>query len=1015
MRPMTLELQAFGPFGGRERIDFTSFGENPFFLIHGPTGAGKTSVLDGICYALYGLPSGSAREERTLRSHFAHPHLPCEVTFTFQVGPRRYHVTRSPEQVVERKGKLQKIPHRVEFCEIDESGGIVGERLGRVREVQDAVERILGFTAEQFRQVVVLPQGEFRKLLLASSTDKERILEKLFATERFKRVEQTLKERSSGVVAEIEKIRNTVRGILEGEGVASDEELAARGEMLAREESELAARTGEAAESLQRAMAAVQQGELENGKFARLDRARQQRALLEERRGAMEEEERRLERGKRALSLVDLDEALASERRRQGELTRELEGIGERGVRIRGELSVARALLEDLRRRAEEIPTLTAEKGELERRRGVIAELARLEGDVAAAESARSEAAATLDALQKEVTAAEESRAGIEVRIDELSAFAGRRGELEERLKRADELRLTREDLAREEERSAALAAAGKGYGEELERAVEALRVAESRLDEVTRRFIHGQGARLARELKEGEPCPVCGSLDHPAPAAGGEGVPSDEELELARRGVETARQGVDRARETLRRHEVSAAEVGATVRGLRERLGENAGRPVEELRGACEALRGEVARAREVEENLARLRSERERVIRRLGELKERIPVVTASLHNATARAASLKGELHSRERDLGEGTRDVEGIVRRIGEIDRFIADITARCKAAEAQVLQLERQANELAGRSSAVGKELSTLDERLEGMTAQFRERLDRAGFADEDDFRSARIAEDELHRLEGRVREYREALRAAENELNQAEAACEGLSRPDMTALLREKEEAEKALTDASAALGGVKRMLERVEQARQAIASYRRVIGEREEEYRVIAGLAKVAGGENPKRITLQRFVLASLFEDVAHAASARLSRMTRGRYHLRRVEGVVDARKGAGLDLEVTDDFTGLCRPASSLSGGETFLASLSLALGLSDIVLAQSGGRYLDTLFIDEGFGTLDPETLDIAMDTLMKLNESGRMVGIISHVSELKEQIPSRLEVLTGRGGSRVRVVC
>lgn len=216
MRPLKLAMQAFGPFAAQEVIDFTLFGDNAFLLIHGPTGAGKTSLLDAICYALYGSPSGSTRDERTIRSQHAPDDLLCEVEFLFQIGPRRFSIKRSPEQTLVKKGKEQKAIHRVELCEVDAAGIIVGDRLTKVGEVKERIEQVLGFTADQFRQVVILPQGEFRKLLLASSADKEKILEKLFATERFKQIETTLKERRDNLGKSLEGIRKGSKGYWKG-------------------------------------------------------------------------------------------------------------------------------------------------------------------------------------------------------------------------------------------------------------------------------------------------------------------------------------------------------------------------------------------------------------------------------------------------------------------------------------------------------------------------------------------------------------------------------------------------------------------------------------------------------------------------------------------------------------------------------------------------------------------------------------------------------------------------------
>lgn len=1015
MRPLKLAMQAFGPFAGREEIDFTSLGHNAFFLIHGPTGAGKTSILDAVCYALYGTPSGSTRDEHNLRSHHAPGDLPCEVEFLCQVGPRRFQVRRSPEQILLRKGKEQKSPHKVTLIEVDADGAVVGTPLTRIGEVKEKVEEVLGFTADQFRQVVILPQGEFRKLLLAPSADKEKILEKLFATERFKRIENELKERSTALARSLEGIRNTIRGILEGQEVETVPELASRRGELEALAKEFTERSAAAAAHLKVANEALQQGHLVEEKFLRLERAQVVTASLEARRDAIDELAVRGERGKRALSLVDLHEALTRDRRQSRDLAARITTLEKDLVRMRGELSVALGQQEELRKLAEEIPARTAERSTLEGRLRLMEEVAAGEQALQQAEETRQTARTAHDKAQGAIAKLEADLKASGERIEALAAEAGRRGELEERLKGMDARIAAARKLAAAVTREATLARERDTLNARCGAGEEAVHRAVALHDALSHRLIHGQAARLARELHDGEPCPVCGSPDHPAPAGGAEDVPTDQEMDAAKTAADAARKELDRARAALAGHDISLGESRSEVNTLRQQLGAWADTPLEVLQEEGKGIRTLLAEAVGREQDLAAARTDRTSLDARLERARTDLAQRADAVQEAAARADSLKGELAARIAALGDQERDPQAVRSRIASIERFIRETAEGLRTAEGEASRLEREVSTRQGERDAAETSSVELAGRLRTAEERFVARLAEAGLGDEEEFCAAGIPQDELARLEKEVADYRERIAAARAEEAQAGVACRGLARPDLEALATARTGAEGSVAEIAAEQGKTRSRLDSVRQALAAIEKYQHESAEQERQYRVVSHLASLAAGTNAQRITLQRFVLASLFEEVAIAASARLSRMSRGRYHLRRAETVTDARKGAGLDLEVTDDFTGQRRPASSLSGGETFLASLSLALGLSDVVLAQSGGRYLDTLFIDEGFGTLDPETLDIAMDTLIRLNEQGRMVGIISHVAELKEQIPNRLEVVAGRSGSGVRVVC
>jgi exonuclease SbcC len=1014
MRPLKLAMQAFGPFATREEIDFTTFGDNAFFLIHGPTGAGKTSILDAICYALYGSSSGSTRDERTLRSQHAGNDLLCEVEFIFQVGPRRFHIRRSPEQVIEKKGREQKTIHKAEMCEVDAAGAIIGDRCSRVGEVRERVETILGFTADQFSQVVVLPQGEFRKLLLASSTDKEKILEKLFATERFKRIENLLKDHRDVLYKGLEGIRNTVSGILEGQGVITSEELTVKAENLLVRERELSELSAAAAGKQQLANEALQQGLLTVATFTRLDKAKDEVTLLAGQRESMVALGVRTERAKRALSLVDLEEALAQDHRQQKELATQINRLGEKLMRQSGELSIAIGEREELRLQVETIPAKTTELAGLEGRLILLTDVAGIEQTQNEAVLRRAEATAAMEKLQAEIILTEERLAASGRKIEELTLSAGRRGEVEQRIKEASVLAVTRQSLADAAGRDAKLTEERARLVARRTEAESLLKKAVSEHDELASRIIHGQAAQLAKELTDGNPCPVCGSKDHPLPAAGGQEVPLKEELAAARLKLDHAREKSEQAKAVLASHEVTAGEARAAIAALRQQLGKLAETPLAELLASKAALENDLDKVAVDENELTKTRAQRENQGRLLEADKGRITAATSALQVSASQVDTLQGQLQAKLKELGDGERDVVAIHARISVLEKFIKETNAGYRVLEERTASLQQEASSCQGQKEETERTAAGLAGRVQSAEERFNTRLVQAGFVNEDDYRAARMTVDELEKSERLLKAYGDKAAAAAAELVQAESVCCDLRKPDIDSLAAIQAAADEEVTAVSAEKGGVATRLEAAHQAIAAIDIYRQESEGKERRLKVVGNLANLAAGNNPKRITLQRFVLASLFEEVALAASERLSRMSRGRYHLRRSETVEDGRKGAGLDLEVTDDFTGLHRPASTLSGGETFLASLSLALGLSDVVLAQSGGRYLDTLFIDEGFGTLDAETLDIAMDTLVRLNEQGRMVGIISHVSELKEQIPRQLQVIAGRSGSRVNLV-
>ena len=1007
MRPLKLTLRAFGPFVGEEVVDFTLYGDNAFLLIHGPTGAGKTTLLDGICYALYGEASGATRSEHYLRSQRAAKEVICQVEFLFSIGPRTYSLKRRPAQTILFKEKVRELSHQVEFCEIAADGEILGERLSKINEVRERVEALLGFSSEQFRQVVVLPQGEFRRLLLAKSDEKERILEKLFNTGRFKFVEEALKKRRSTLGEELKRLKAEIEGILSSCQVASAVELDERIADLARRRDE---RTLELSTLILRQQLCHEQlrgAQADAENFIEFDQAQRSFSLLAEKSALMALSAGEVAAASRSLLLVDLESAVQRGEGEATELQRRITALAAAQTLLGDEVEGARKRLSVCREEHSLIAVKVAEATQLRHSLTLLRELEgyrqELELAVAAAAGAQQQSVELQAARRSE----EEGIEALTLRIEALTMTSGRLGEIDGAILRLTQLLKVRREFDAESLRL-------QQINSDLAAATSAVQVADDasattriELEALSRQFIAGQAALLAAQLTDGEPCLVCGATAHPHPARAPGKIPTEKELEGATQCAHAAVAKVEAA--AARRTELSGRQQGC-IAG-RERL-------LDALHGAENdspaSLQQQLASREEEKKGalgaagiLDQSRQEREgRNARRLQSLQEE-PAAAEALLAATATVERLRALVANGEMTTAGMT--VAEVVARIAADDEFVARSNSSAQQAEESFARSsatqQKNSGELAQSEEEVQRRLVALGSLQEELAA----RLSTEGFIDLAACRAARLEPATLARRQEELERYRQDLAAATMHRQRAESLCAGRARPDLAAWQQGKAAIDAEVGGVQQEIGVLSGQETTLTNARKSMGSKGIAIARLEEDFAVVGRLADIAGGQNPQRMTLQRYVLAALFEEVAIAASRRLSKMSRGRYHLLRAEIPRDGKSTGGLDLDVIDDYCGERRPAFTLSGGESFLASLALALGLSDVVLAQSGGRYLDCIFIDEGFGTLDGETLDFALNTLIELHQSGRVIGIISHVAELKERIPSRIEIVAQKDGS------
>ena len=1009
MRPLWLRIQAFGAYAASQTLDFSCLGDVRLFLIHGPTGAGKTTVLDAICFALYGSASGDLREVRHLRSDYASPQEATEVELRFAVGERLLRVQRRPEQ---QRPKLRgegfrQIPAEAILYE----EGPDGEKLlaSRWQDVTRRVEEILGFQVAQFRQVVLLPQGQFRQLLVAGSKEREEILQNLFRTELYARLEQGLKDKAQSGAKRFQALRDEEAWLLTEAGTESKTDLQERCAIAqqAAAEAQLRLNAGQqAAEERRLELAAAQQAA---DRFAEKEAAEEEALQLL---AGVEEAAKlaaRVEAAQQAASLEDLwrqwqqfAQEAASQEKESGRAeanaaaaTAAKEAARDAWEKLQPQEAVLRQLqarqleLEGQAKEYERWQTARQQTAELNKAWAQAQELAARQEELL---QQRQQEWKTLEAKQQSLTMAGEKAPQLE---REAARLQGRLSVLQ----RLTELRVKLTEQARRQQEHSVTLQNACASEESARRTLGALR----------QQWQKQQAALLAAELEAGEPCPVCGALEHPQKASFA-GMLQPQDVEQAEAAWLKWQQAHSKALAQAAQQEAAQKLLAEQENQCLQELGEKQELSLLEAKAEAQQAAELAQQAQQALEEAARCAEKRQEEQKKLLQAEKERETALSVRDKAGSALEAAKAVLQECSARVPEALRQ-EGA---LAAARRACAQQLEQVQTSLVQAEKLLRETAQHFETAQALSKQAQTAAAaaaaRLEEGKTLWLQRLQQSGFAGQEAFEQARAAE-EQRLLWGQQLEARRQKEAASQErVRRAQEAVAGQTPPNLAVFAAAQEQAAAA----EAALRETKVRLEEAwkrDQERLArLQSIAKELAAVEEAQGAVAALAAMAGGGNALNLTFQRYVLRTLLDDVVEEANARLSLMSRGRYALQRSSVLADARKAGGLDLEVFDSYTGVPRPVGTLSGGESFLASLALALGLSDVVQAYAGGMRLDTILVDEGFGTLDPEALELAMRALVDLQSGGRLVGIISHVPELKERIGARLEVIPGERGSR-----
>ncbi len=1018
MKPLKLTVQAFGPFAGTEYVKFEELGTNPLFLINGQTGAGKSSILDAICFALYGHTTGAERSASQMRCDFADIKLLTEVTLDFSLADKRYRITRVPMQ--ERaKSVGEGTTSQNSKATLWELDGTESNRLIVSSSVKDAdteIKNLIGLDVEQFRQVMVLPQGKFRELLLADSKDREKIFSQLFQTSIYKKIEDALKLKASDIRKAVEEHRNKIKGILEGAEVNTEEEVET-GIKTIKPQLGTAWNDKTIADSVvKKYEKTIETAKQLLKKFDSLALKEKEVAEHKLSTESVEDKKQQLKYALVAQKLEPLSNAKKDSNKKLVDAKQKLEVSNIQLTDADTKLKSSIASFDSAFKAQKAVEPLQKKLAEFEQYLKLANNLVEAITTVSAIGKQSACSKEKLEAKQQSI---ETIKAGIlsqEKHLEQLSSEIGTLADdqillekLSQSVKNRNNLVALNDDLSKLKKRTAKAKTTLDTSETEL---LEKLHSAKT----IELSWHANQAAILAKELSEGEPCPVCGSTEHPNIASTVEliTVATKEDVDDARELVVKITQNRDQAKsvydEALGQEKVK----GTLIAELTNELGDIATEKVEEVKLAHDAQDTKVSNLLSVKEkiksNNETLSLDREKLIKAndsISELEKQASSDNEKLIIARTNVEQLQTQIPENYRD----TKALDLEIIALSENIKLLNDTLVSTRGAK-------EVAQSLFDKADANNKSLATqlIEVEKENVTtiSSWDKAIADSIFDDENGFAKSLLSEDEQILINSTIEEFKTKLDTLNGAKSQLEAELKDKSKPELEAIKEDLEQANLAFKVKDDAWRELEERKNQLVSVQKKLVEAHKKNEELENQYKTVGTLYEVSNGLTGDKVSLQRFVLSVLLDDVLIQASQRLLLMSKGRYQLIRKEERSKGNKASGLELEVNDTYTGKSRPVATLSGGESFMAALSLALGLSDVVQSYSGGIKLDTLFIDEGFGSLDQESLDLAVRTLIDLQSTGRMIGIISHVTELKSQMGLRVEVKSGKSGSEISVV-
>ncbi|MGN0026017.1 MAG: AAA family ATPase, partial [Clostridium sp.] len=1017
MKIKKLIVSAFGPYATEQELDFEKYLDNQnMFVITGNTGAGKTTIFDAINFVLYGEASGSERDGKSLRSDFADSSTKTEVKLWFSLKNKDYYIKRSPQYFRSKQRGEGLTENKAEAELIYDDKTITG-----TKEVTRQVEEILGITCEQFKQLVMIPQGEFKKLLNSDSDKKEEIFRKIFGTKVFSDIQNNIKTEANSLKKSIEEVLRDRENKIKSFQLRKDddllkslilnkdlnielilEEFVKSIDADKEEDTILKEKEDNIKSKLDNLSKELVLGKEANKKLETLEKYKIDFERLNALKESFKLKEEELRYAKKAVTALNYEEKYIEKKRILDRIRKNLSISIENLNKLKIHLEKAEV---DFKKEVEKEPI----RNELNKRLDEIQGLK--EKTLVYKENSEK-----LNLLKASYTKIKERIENIKKEIDEktklLIEINNEINIIQSLKEEASKLDIESLNYKAKEEKLNTLKLSIDKLINELSKEkklredyevlnnnyINKRKIYEA-LDESFRNNLAGI---LAKDLEEGKECPVCGSISHPNLAKLEDKDISEDEVKKAKLEEEASRKKMEVSLTNLTKikAEINSLKNDNINKLFKEIFNEEL---EEDISLSFNKVSKELVSVEEVLNSINKKKKEVDKEIlkelnlsKKKSEIENLNEALRKELEEKNNELLLREGEVKTQEANLNNIVNDFKGSIKSIEELNLEEKDISNKVKVlkeayekSELNLKNIKTEFDKENGNKDTLEKQEKEADTEYNNCVAEFKDKVLSLGFENYKDYISKRKQESEIEVLENEIQKYNVDLSNANKLYSLTLEECKNIKFVDIKSIEASIEEVDKERVYINNLLKEVYLRINQNTKILEDCLSFNKKIETQEEKYKTIGRLSKIINGDNPRKISFERYVLAAYFEDIISAANIRFSKMTNSRFELLRKEEVGDKRKGQGLDLEVYDNYTGKSRDVKTLSGGESFKASLAMALGLSDVVQRYSGGIQLDTIFIDEGFGTLDPESLDIAIETLIDLQDNGRVVGIISHV--------------------------
>ncbi|MBJ7985091.1 MULTISPECIES: AAA family ATPase [Bacillus] len=1027
MRPIQLIMTAFGPYKQKEVIDFKDLGEHRIFAISGNTGAGKTTIFDAICYVLYGEASGEERSDTNmLRSQFADDNVYTSVELTFQLKGKSYEIKRQLGH--KKQGNKTITGHAVELYEvIDEEKFPCVDRF-HVTDVNKKVEDLIGLSKHQFSQIVMLPQGEFRKLLTSETENKEEILRRIFKTDRYKLMREILDQKRKqwkDVLQEKQKerelyfrnvfklpIRNgaLLETLVEQEHVNTHQVVEALEQETIwynAEVEQLHLEQNDKTKQLKEAEARFHAAKAVNEKFKDLEQKNEKYSTLQENRAVIEMKEKSFKHAEQAKRLLPFEQWYEEAMQHEQQSESLLKQIIAKKEHIMNSFALAQEKYEALKNKASERENAKKQVQRLEELQPIIASLAEKKLNLQNAEIQIGKLKEGMQKLDEQLEAHTNEKQRMSGELQQLEVA------LEQYVAKVEELTNMRED-AKVLKQAYDVWQEKQKYEQEKEIAFHKMQLAVSAYEDMERRWLSEQAGILALHLHDGESCPVCGSMDHPKKATEQSNAIDEKELNGLREKKNVAEKSHVQLEEKWNFYRVQYEQVIEEVlkRGYRaEEL-------VETYRALVQKgkqLAADVNALKASEETRKQIAVNIKSVEEKVEELQKQKREVETMQHRTEMECMQLRTSYEHDKQNIPESLQTVQAWKVQFDQALQELRFMEDEWEKVQEAYQHWQNENIRIQAEHDSASNQFNGAKEKKEETFTRFMKELEQSGFTDQLTYTESKLNDAEMDKLQQEIRSYYSSLEVLTKQIEELKAELKDKEYMDISSLDEQVKELEIHLDIIKEKRQRAQNAVSYITDLHENIKRIDEQIHEEEKAFQELVDLYEVMKGDNDSRISFERYILIEYLEQIVQIANERLRKLSNGQFYLKRSERVEKRNRQSGLGLDVYDAYTGQTRDVKTLSGGEKFNASLCLALGMADVIQAYEGGISIETMFIDEGFGSLDEESLTKAVDALIDLQKSGRFIGVISHVQELKNAMPAVLEVTKQKDGcSQTRFV-